>query len=141
MRQLAVGLCVRPSDGALLVEQGEDRVTGARFLRAIGGGIEPGEAPEDAVVREWREELGLAVRVVRRLGTLDNRFVHEGRPGREHVTVFEVVPEDPAVYAAARLEGHDELGAPHVAVWHPRDAAAPPLYPVGLLALLRPADA
>jgi 8-oxo-dGTP diphosphatase len=32
-----------------------------------GGGIEPGETPADAIVREFREEVGLEVRAVRPL--------------------------------------------------------------------------
>ena len=142
MRQLAVGLCVRPTDGALLVEHGLDRVTGARFYRGIGGVCEAGEAAADAVVREWREELALAVHVVRALGTLDNRFVHEGRAGHEHVAVFEVAPLDPGVFAAARLDGRDPAGQPHTATWVAPGSlgpGAPPLHPAGVLALLRAA--
>ena len=142
MRRLAVGLCVRPADGALLVEHGHDRVTGAHFYRAIGGACEPGEAAAAAVVREWQEEFALAVRVVRALGTLDDRFVHEGRAGREHVTAFEVVPHDPGVYAAERLDGRDPAGQAHTATWIAPAAlhsGAPPLYPAGLLDLLHSA--
>lgn len=143
MRQLAVGLCVRPADGALLLEHGEDRTTGARFYRAIGGGCEPDEQTDDAVVREWQEEFALAVRVVRMLGALDNRFVYEGRPGHEHVSVFEVVPDDARTYAAAQLTGRDPMGQSHVATWVTPDVLrapeSPPVYPAGVLQLLRAA--
>ena len=140
MRHIAVGLCVRTADGALLVEHGEDRVTGERFLRAIGGACERGETAADAVVREWQEEFALAVRVLRALGTLDNLFEYEGRAGHEHVSVFEVQPLDPAVYATPRVTGRDPAGAPHTATWVSPDArgpGAPPIYPVGVVALLR----
>jgi 8-oxo-dGTP diphosphatase len=46
-----------------------------------GGGIDPGEDPADAVVREVREETGLDGRVVELLG-IDSR-VYPPRPGRE----------------------------------------------------------
>lgn len=139
MRQLAIGLCVRPTDGALLVEHGYDRATGERFYRAIGGAREPGEAAAAAVVREWQEEFALAVHVVRELGTLENRFIYEGCPGHEHVTVFEVVPHDPGVYAAAQLDGRDPVGQSHTATWVAPAvlwSGAPPLYPAGVLELL-----
>jgi 8-oxo-dGTP pyrophosphatase MutT (NUDIX family) len=139
-RVLAVGLCIRPSDGALLVEHGHDRVTGQRFFRAIGGGLEPGEGPADAVVREWREEFALAVHVVRALGTIDNRFVYEGTPGHEEVTILEVVPDDPAIFAFSELEGHDLDGQLHSATWVDPEAFrsdALALFPTGVLDLLR----
>ena len=140
MRLLAVGLCVRPADGALLVEHGEDRTTGARFHRAIGGGCEPGEPAADAVVREWQEEFSLAVRVVRALGVLDNRFVYEGRSSHEIVRVFEVVPHDPRVYTLPRLEGRDPAGQAHLASWVMPDTfvmpGTLPVYPAGVLELL-----
>lgn len=40
-----------------------------------GGGIEPGETPEEAAIREAKEETGLTVTLARKLGILD----HEGR--------------------------------------------------------------
>jgi 8-oxo-dGTP pyrophosphatase MutT (NUDIX family) len=51
------------SDGKFLLQNRADTV--ARwpgYWSVFGGGIEPGESPSDAVVRELREELGYAVR-------------------------------------------------------------------------------
>lgn len=53
----------------LLVEAGSlaaiERVRdGLRYHAVPGGGCDPGERPEDAAVREAREELGLTVRLV-----------------------------------------------------------------------------
>jgi hypothetical protein len=45
VRHVAIGLCRRPTDGALLLEHGYDRVAGLRFYRAIGGACECGEGP------------------------------------------------------------------------------------------------
>ncbi|QIN81977.1 NUDIX domain-containing protein [Rubrobacter tropicus] len=51
-----------------------------------GGGIEPGETPDEAAVREAREETGLYVRLDRKLGVFDDN----GRRGHYFlVTKFE----------------------------------------------------
>lgn len=39
-----------------------------------GGKIEPGETPEQALLREIREELGCAIRIVRYLDTVEHDY-------------------------------------------------------------------
>ncbi len=41
------------------------------FWEFPGGKIEPGESPEDCVVREIHEELTAGISVIRKLGTVD----------------------------------------------------------------------
>jgi 8-oxo-dGTP pyrophosphatase MutT (NUDIX family) len=45
-----------------------------------GGGIEPGETPEEAAVRETLEETGLNVRVLRELGVDDGTHFFQAAP-------------------------------------------------------------
>lgn len=134
----AVALVVR--DGRVLVERCVDERAGTRFLRAIGGTIEFGETAAEAAAREWREELGLEIVGLRRLGVLENRFVYEGRPGHEIVFVFA------AGLANAGDAGRDEWtatdtdGRPHTAVWVPVAdvvSGAARVVPDGVAALLR----
>ena len=138
MRTVAVAMCRRGDD--LLVERGYDRVARRGFYRAIGGGVEAGESPAEAVVREWREELGVCLVDLTPLGVLDNRFVYEGRPGHERVVVFAARLAEPAHYRCLTLDATDPAGLRHSARWVPlRELASGPipLYPAGLLALVR----
>jgi 8-oxo-dGTP diphosphatase len=78
-----------------------------------GGGVELGESPEDAAVREVAEETGIAVRVVRKLGVveqpgrLEPEFLHESH-------FFEAAPAEPVPdeweHEIAEREGSIEAG-------------------------------
>lgn len=95
----------RRTDGAVLVQRGIDPTTGQPFHRLVGGGIDFGESAEEAVVREWQEELGTELREVRLLGWVENRFVFDGSPAHEVLAVHVGVVTEPRV-----LE-RDDLGA------------------------------
>lgn len=56
-------LCSRPKHSAL-----------ADFWEFPGGKQEPGETPEECLIRELREELGLEVRVLEEFCSLNHRY-------------------------------------------------------------------
>ncbi|APA98019.1 8-oxo-dGTP diphosphatase [Nocardia seriolae] len=71
-----------------------------------GGGVDPGEHPEAAAVREVGEETGLAVEV------LGERSAHSwmdvaGRPLRIHARVYEVAEREPRT-VTLNPEEHDD---------------------------------
>lgn len=113
----------------MLVFRGED--SGAEFYRPLGGGIEFGETAEQALRREFAEEVAMPLGRVRLLGVLENRFELAGVPGHEIVFVF-----------AAELSG----AVPTVVAdtgetvsWEPLEhfrSGTATLYPSGLLELL-----
>ena len=60
----AYGLC-RDAGGRVLLARGSDLSAFPGVWSLPGGGVEQGEDPDETVVREFAEETGLAVRVVR----------------------------------------------------------------------------
>ncbi|WP_136056060.1 NUDIX domain-containing protein [Microbacterium sp. K24] len=110
IRNIAVGLPVK--EGHLLALEGTDRSRGLEFLRAIGGGIEFGERAEEALHREFMEELGVRLEAVALLGVSENIFTYEGVPGHEICHIFTVESaEIDAVPLDAELHVLDE-GSP-----------------------------
>lgn len=90
-----VGAVVHDADGRLLlVRRGTD--PGRGLWSVPGGRVEPGESPEDAVVRELLEETGLRIVPVGLAGVVD-RAAPDGRVFeiRDFVAVL-AAGEDPA---------------------------------------------
>lgn len=88
IRPIAVG--VIKHENKILAMKAYDSCKKQTFYRLLGGGIEFGEKAEDTVCREFKEELGVEVCVVRRLGVEENIFVYEGRCGHEIAFFFEL---------------------------------------------------
>lgn len=137
IRPVALGVLRRGRE--ILVFDAHDSVTGERFHRPLGGGIEFGERAHEAVVRELLEETGFNVLVDRLLGVLENVFTHEGRDRHEICFVFEVTFEDGEVYDRQGFEVVDVVGGEEVrlpAMWVDPHRLEAPLYPDGLRELL-----
>ena len=137
IRPLALGLIRRGDD--LLVCEFYDHVKQQIFYRLPGGGIEFGERGQEALRREFREELGVELDGVRYVATIENIFTHEGQRGHEIVLLYKATSTDPSFYEREAFE-IDEDGEILKACWMPLAAFGaegnPPLYPDGLLELL-----
>jgi 8-oxo-dGTP pyrophosphatase MutT (NUDIX family) len=133
-----LALCIFSLRGRILVREAHDQVKGQSFCRPLGGGIEFGESSERAVMREILEELGAAVTNLRLLGTLENIYVHLGKPGHEIVQVYDGAFVDRALYERPFLLGTESDGNPFRAYWRARShfSATLPLFPDGLTELL-----
>lgn len=76
--------------GKILVSIGHDDVKGQTFYRCIGGGIEFLEPSVDALKREYKEEIGVDVKVEDYLGISENIFVYNGKNGHELILFYNV---------------------------------------------------
>lgn len=138
IRPLAI--CVFRRGRRILVAEGYDPTKKELFHRPLGGAIHFGERSAEALRREVREELGAEVRNMRFLGVLENLFTFDGEAGHEVVFVFDARFRNRALYSRRRLTGRESDGVPFRAVWRDIEVSQdglPPLYPDGLLELLR----
>lgn len=138
IRPIAIAIIQRGDE--ILVFEGYHLDRDEPFYRPLGGGIDFGEHSRDTVIREIREELGVEITAPRYIGTLENIFVANQRPGHEIVQVFRAGFANPALYQHDEFIGYEDDGTAFRVMWKSLTDfgdGGPPLYPNGLLQLLR----
>lgn len=89
-----VVLGIARNNNKILVSQGYDKITGQTFYRCLGGGIEFLETSEEALKREYKEELGIDIDVQEFCGIAENIFVFEGRNAHELILFYNIKIKD-----------------------------------------------
>jgi ADP-ribose pyrophosphatase YjhB (NUDIX family) len=116
-RVRAAGVAIR--DGRVLVHR---MVEPNEWTNSAlpGGGVEAHETSADAVVREFREEIGADVRTGRLLWCNENFFTHGGERWHEIGFYWEVLlPPDFAHFGDESFLGWDDVQGARVASrWH-----------------------
>lgn len=92
IRPIVLGLV--KNGNKLLVSRGYDKLKGQEFYRCLGGGIEFLEKSEDALRREFKEELNIEVTVGKFLGISENIFNYKGKNAHELVLFYEAYIDD-----------------------------------------------
>lgn len=134
IRPIALGLIRRRAQ--ILVFEGRDDVKGETFYRPLGGGVEFGERSDDALKREFREELDADIEVGELRGVLENVFAWQDNPGHEIAFVYAAEFIDPGLYAKDEMRILDD---PATARWVDVEDftnGSKILYPTGLTELL-----
>jgi ADP-ribose pyrophosphatase YjhB (NUDIX family) len=106
------------------VAEGLDSVSGERFARPLGGGVEMGETSAQAIVREIREEIGQEIVDLQLLGVLENLFQYEGGQRHEIVFMHEARFADSTIYDRDEI-ALNEVGWASPAVWRALDSFGP----------------
>jgi mutator protein MutT len=106
---IPIAIAVVQWQDRFLIGQRPDGSPLAGLWEFPGGKVHPVEAPEQAAVRECREETGIEVRVERPLLSLEHRYQH----GHLQLNFFACSPIDPHVRlpASHRWVLGSELGA------------------------------
>jgi 8-oxo-dGTP pyrophosphatase MutT (NUDIX family) len=138
IRPLAI--CLFQHNNKILVSEEHDPSKGETFYRPLGGGIEFGEHSTDTIHRELMEEIGAEVEDLAYLGTLENIFIFDGKPGHEIVQVYDGALVESGLYEQAMISGHEaDVNLPMKVMWKCLDEFGPGksiLYPEGLLDLI-----
>jgi 8-oxo-dGTP pyrophosphatase MutT (NUDIX family) len=74
-----VRILCRNEDGEILLLKWRDPIDGHVFWEPPGGGIEPGEEPEEAAVRELYEETGYTTALAEETVMVERDYVFAGR--------------------------------------------------------------
>ncbi|WP_425082265.1 NUDIX hydrolase [Ruegeria arenilitoris] len=134
IRVKAIGLLWRgPS---LLVADVHDDSGNLKGVRPLGGTVEFGETWQDALKREFHEELGVDIQISGAPLVLENIYRHEGQLGHEIIFATEVTLSNPSALPKHAITFAEDNGLMCRASW--RDLSeldtdsGPNLYPIGL---------
>lgn len=92
IRPIVLGIAIK--DNKILVAEGFDEKKNEYFYRALGGGIEFGERSEEALKREFLEELGIEIEIDKYLGISENIFEFNGRKAHELALMYKINIKD-----------------------------------------------
>ncbi|MFN3229470.1 MAG: NUDIX hydrolase [Asticcacaulis sp.] len=124
----------------LLAAEVRDDAGQLKGVRPLGGSVEFGETTDAALIREFREELGITVAIVEPPVFMENIFTHEGHVGHEILAIYTVDFPAGAFDGVERLAFQETHGGPCFAEWFALDAldqpGQPQLFPSGLKAHL-----
>jgi len=136
IRPVAVGVPRREDE--VLLSRLRDESEAETFYRPIGGAIEFGESSDEALVREFEEELAVEVVEAELLETLENAFTFDGQRGHEIWFLYDVTLAESWPYERDEFEGREpEADETYRAVWTRIDALDDvTVYPEHLASLL-----
>lgn len=135
-RRAAARVVVVAGDELLLLGDTDPGIPGSRFWQAPGGGVEEGESPREAAVRELLEETGLVAEAADLAGPVAVRRLLRGYSDRilvQHETFYLLRTErfDPRAAGLTVAER-----ARHVSTdWFPLDDLPEPTWPPQLAEL------
>ncbi|MGO6817991.1 NUDIX hydrolase [Rhizobium brockwellii] len=137
IRVKVIGLAWRKDQ--LLVAEVEDDSGRIKGVRPLGGAIEFGESREEALHREFTEELETDIRIVGPWHLLENIYEHHGAIGHEFIFAADIELANASLYERDEIHYSELDETAATARWFGRDSLRDvgiDLYPTGLDRLL-----
>jgi 8-oxo-dGTP pyrophosphatase MutT (NUDIX family) len=134
IRVKALGLHWR--DGCLLASEVNRDDGTLKGVRPQGGTVEFGETWQDALIREFQEEIGVGIELIGDPIVLENIYTHHGALGHEILFISEIIFSPNAYETVEFVEHFEDNGEPCVARWFDPVTLLEQgiaLYPKGLL--------
>ena len=88
IRPIVLGIARK--DNKILVSEGFDKVKKQTFYRCLGGGIEFLETSQEALKREYKEELNINIKVEKFCGISENIFTYQGKNAHEIIFYYNI---------------------------------------------------
>jgi len=115
IRVKALGLHWR--DGRLLASEINRDDGTLKGVRPLGGTVEFGETWQDALIREFKEEIGVRIELIGDPIVLENIYTHHGTLGHEILFISEVIFSSNAYETDEFIEYCEYNGDPCIARW------------------------
>tara|TARA_Y100001970_G_C14253839_1_gene873673 strand:- start:2271 stop:2690 length:420 start_codon:yes stop_codon:yes gene_type:complete len=103
----------------ILVYKVTDCVNKKSFFRLIGGHIDFGESGEEALKREFKEEINQDIRIIRKLDTFENIFFYNGKDMHEFISLFQIKFKNESIYHQKGILGNEGPNRTFIADWVP----------------------
>ncbi|MEK0164743.1 NUDIX domain-containing protein [Phaeobacter sp. A36a-5a] len=138
IRVKTIGLPWR--DGRFLAAEVPDDSGRTKGVRPLGGTVEFGETWQQALRREFQEELAVEITIIGAPVVLENIYRHEGQTGHEIIFAAQVTWPETRHLAGDTIEFYEDNGLKSIARWvHPDalETGGIELFPTGLQAQLQ----
>jgi ADP-ribose pyrophosphatase YjhB (NUDIX family) len=103
IRAMALAI-IKNEKNQILVSPGYDKIKNESFYRLLGGGVDFKEYSEDALKREFQEELNAELTNCKLLGVVENIFTYDGLTGHEICFIYSADFVDAKMYEQSEFK-------------------------------------
>lgn len=129
-----IAVAIVKNEGKVLAMKCYDHKKSETFYRLLGGGIDFAEKAKDTLIREFKEELGVDIKINSFLEVVENVFEFDGNKGHEICFVYEAELIDKKLYHQNKIQMIEPEYKDVLVIWiEPKsDTKIYPLHPQNL---------